>query len=588
VSGLAVIVGPAADAGELRRMLGAAPHRGAVTATHVNGNVALGVQAPDEAPVFSASGLYASEGIAVAVAGCLYRGSSVVSGDAAARQLASAWSAAGGSGLAALRGAFAGVIVADDGGQVVAVRSQTGERPLFRRSLPDGVALASEVKQLRALDAPRVRVDAGVLLDHIAIDFRDTEATPWVGIRRVPAASWMLVGDEPVRRMKTWDPRRLVCTSSLTLAAASVRFRELLRQAVARRLEPAGAVLMSGGLDSTAVAVEAARVQLMRSGEPLPAISALFGDYASADETPQIRATVKALGLRGIEVRPQPRPFRDVDAALALHEAPSVVAGPDSLVALLDAASAAGCRSALDGNDGDSLFGPRVGIERALVKRRALRPLVDMASRTHAEGASWGAALRSHFGWALLPRSLTRAYMRLRGERPEEQLPAWLVDPLRGRILAAQDSREAPDWHDEQARIYDGMLEILLEVLERIGLEHSVTLLHPLADLDLVEFFLTLPPEVKFSGGVHKGLVRCSFPELPAIVRRRQYKPHFDDVASAGADPAELEAALAAGPRALPGVDWDALATRAHGGDLAGPEVAMIVRTLQADHLLAA
>jgi asparagine synthase (glutamine-hydrolysing) len=480
------------------------------------------------------------------------------------------------------------VIVSEGGHRVAAVRSHTGERPLFWRTLADGVAFASEVKQLRALDGPGVTVAVDVLLDHIAVNFRNTEATPWTGIRRVPAASWIIVGEAQVRRGRTWDPEQLVCTSKLRVEEASRRFHELLRQAVARRMDSACSILMSGGLDSTAIAVEAARLHTERFGEPLPAISALFGEHKSADETSQIRATVQALGLRGIEVRPRPRPFHDVDADLSLHEAPSVVGVPGNIAALLDAAATDGCRSALDGNDGDSLFGPAHGIERALLKRGAVRTLAEMVAKTHMGGASWSAALRSHLLWPLLPHRLTHAYRRHRGAGIEQWVPAWVTDPLRSRIVTTQDRRIAPNWMSEQSWIYDGRLEILLEVLERLGLKHSVMLLHPLADLDLAEFFLTLPPEVKFSGGIRKGLVRRSFPELPAIVSGRYYKPHFDDVASAGANAAELAAALAAGPRALPGVDWDALAASAATRPLPGFEVATIVRTLQADHLLQA
>lgn len=588
MSGLAVVVGPAANAGALERILGAAPHRGAARANHVAGEIAIGVQALDGAPAFTTPGIHVSEQLAVAVSGCLYRDASAVVGNEAAEQVAAAWRAGGGDGLAALRGAFVAVIVFDEGRRVAAVRSQTGERPLFWRALPTGFAFASEIKQLRALDAPKATVAVDVLLDHIAIDFHKPEVTPWRGIRRVPAGSWILVGDEQVRRGRTWDPERLVGTSDLSVEEASSRFRELLRQAVARRIGPACSILMSGGLDSTAVAVEAARVHSERFGSPLTAISALFDEHESADETPQIRATAHALGLRGIEVRPRPRPFRDVDADLSLHEAPSVVGVPANIAALLDAAATAGCRSALDGNDGDSLFGPAAGIERALLKRGALRTLAEMVAKTHMEGARWSWALRSHLLWPLLPHRLTRAYRRHRGPDIEQWVPDWITDPLRSRIVTTQDQPVAPNWVSEQAWIYDGRLEILLEVLERIGLKHSVTLLHPLADLDLSEFFLTLPPEVKFCGGIRKGLVRRSFPELPRIVSGRYYKPHFDDVASAGADAADLAAALAAGPRSLPGVDWDALAASAATRRLPGFEVATIVRTLQADHLLRA
>ena len=581
MSGLAVLVGPGAGSDAVRRMLAAAAHRGPAGPVHEADGMALGVQALPLAPAFTAPALAVDGGTAAAVAGCLFSGRAIVAGAHAAEALLAAWRA---GRLDDLRGAFAGVIVADGGRRVAAVRSQTGERPLFWRALPDGgYAFASEVKQVKALEPAPMHADPQVLLDHIAIDFSDTAATPWPGINRVPAASRLGIDGAGITAARTWQARPLVGTAHIAPAEASARFRELLGQAIARRLDPGTCVLMSGGIDSTAIAAEAIRV----NGGPVPAVSALFTEHASADETEQIRATVAALGLEGHEVHPRPRPFRRLDDELALHDAPSVVAVPENLVALLDAAAAAGCTSALDGNDGDSLFGPAGGLERALLKRRELRSLGRLVAASHADGASRARAVRARLVWPFLPQRVRRAYARARGCGMDASLPAWVTGPLRSRFLARHDPERPPDWFGEQAAIYGGMLEVLLEVLERIALSRSVTLLHPLADIDLVEFFLTLPPEVKFVGGRPKGLVRQSFPELPEIVSGRSYKPHFDDVSSAGAEPADLRAALAAGPRELPGVNWDTLGARAGNGGMPGSEVAMLVRTLQADHLLA-
>jgi asparagine synthase (glutamine-hydrolysing) len=588
MSGLVAVVGCAEPATAARRMLSAAPHRGPEVELHGGARFAVGVQALPGGPPFTEPGMVVDWAMTAAVVGCLFRGDEIVSGRAAAQAVAAAWRAGGTAALARLRGAFAGVLVIEEGEMVVALRSQIGERPLFSRRAGEMLAFASEVKQLRALDAATPEVDAAVLLDHIAIDFDRAERTPWRSIERVRAATVMQFADGDAQLTRTWDPRSFAGTLELSVPDASGRFRELLRQAVARRLRSDTCVLMSGGIDSTAIAAEAAAIQRDRAGGPLAAVSALFGGHASADETEQIRATVRALGLRGLEVSPAPRPFRDVDDGMRLHDAPSVVAVPENVVALLDTAADAGFTCALDGNDGDSLFGPRTGIERALARRGAARVLVQHVARTHASGATWGRALRTHLLWPFMPARMTRAYLRLRGQRAEEELPAWITGPLRARLLNSHDPRGAPDWLEEQSAIYGGRLEVLLEVLERIGLSRSVTLLHPLADLDLVEFFLGLPPEVKFAGGLAKGLVRQSFPELPTDVSGRAYKPHFDDVSSAGADPSDLQAAVSAGPRALPGVDWEALEARGANGGVPGPEVAMIVRVLQADHLLGA
>jgi asparagine synthase (glutamine-hydrolysing) len=587
MAGLAVLIGEEATADAVVRMLEAAPHRGPVTEIYAETGMALGVQARRDAPSFARSALRVDADSAVATVGCLYDGESSTAADDAAERLAKAC-----HGMSRPpRGAYVAVTVDRAHRRAAALRSAIGERPLFWRRAGRGrLALASEVKQVAAAPWPAPRPDTDSALALAALTFADVESTAYPDIRRVPSATRLTVAGDEVKRERTWDPEALVGRAATSVADARRELRRLLDRAVSRRLDARTALLLSGGIDSTAVAAAAAPMHRERFEGSLLAVSATYPDHPSADETGLIREVVEALVLRSIEVTPRPRPLRDLGAQLTLHDGPSVVAGAGSLEILLEAAHGAGCTAALDGTDGDSLFGLRGDVGPALLRRSALKPLAARLRRD-AGGrlAGWPRAVRNQLIAPMAGPRVREAYREARRRPPiTPEAPVWARPPLADRLASPPGIADPPGWRAKQAAIHRGPLEVLLEVLERIGLARGVTLLHPLADQDLVEFFLSLPPEIKFPTPRSKALVRESFPDLPLSVTARLEKPHFDDVAAAGAPPEDVRAALAECPQVLPGVDWDALALRGSNGAMSGTEVAMIVRVLQADRLVGA
>ena len=56
---------------------------------------------------------------------------------------------------------------------------------------------------------------------------------------------------------------------------------------------------------------------------------------------------------------------------------------------------------------------------------------------------------------------------------------------------------------------------------------HSLEVRHPFLDHRVVDFALSLSPELQFDRGWTKNLLRQSFPELPSIVRWRKDKQGF-------------------------------------------------------------
>jgi asparagine synthase (glutamine-hydrolysing) len=577
VSGFVCLVGPEVDDGVVRRMLETAPHRGDVRGTWCGDGIALGVQGRIGEHPFVSAGFHCDRDLAAVGTGALYRGTSVVTGDAALLAMAEAHRA---GRLEALAGSFAAVVVERRTGRIVAVRSPVGERPLFWRREGGSVAFGSEAKQLAAWSSTPPPVDEGAVLDLVVQRFERPERTKWVGIRRLLPGTSLEVGDAAVER-RFWRPGDGAVRHSVSIGDAVREFRRLLRQAVARRLGPGTAVLMSGGLDSTSIVAEAAPLGLERYGVPLRVVSAAYPDHPAVDESGAIEAAVGALGCEVVWVRPRPRPFRDIARRAWLHDGPDIAPLSSNLEEILAGARGAGISACLDGHDGDTVLGLSAGTMAALLRRgrwgTAARRVAFMRRRLGIGGLR---AIRQ----VLVPGIVDavpgarRTLSRLR--RPPDPWPSWVVERLRSRDGAA------PDWYRLQADAVEGALVLAIENLERTAACSGVDLLHPYCDPDLVDFLLRLPPEVKFAAGATKALIRRGYPELPPEVRARADKTLFNDVALAGASRDEILAELGAAPKRLPGIDWPGLEGSLRRTDMAFGERALLACALSADRFL--
>jgi len=576
VSGFVCVVGGDVDEAVVRRMLEAAPHRGPVRSTWCRDGVGLGVQGRTDEHPFVSGGCHVDKELVEVGTGALCRGSSVVTGDAAPRGVAEAHRA---GRLETLVGSLAAVVVERRTGRAVAVRSPVGERPLFWRREGNSVAFGSEVKQLVAWSRPPP-VDEEAVLDLVAQRFERPERTTYMGIRRVlPGTTLEVAGETTERRF--WRPGDRARTGSVPFEEAVREFRRLLYQAVARRLGPGTAVLMSGGLDSTSVAAEAAPFHLDRYGLPLRVVSAAYPDYPSVDESSAIRATAQALRCQVVWVQPRPRPFRDLARRAWLQDGPDMAPLSSNLEEILAGARGAGITACLDGHDGDTVLGLSAGAVGALLRRgrwgTAARRVGFMRRRL---GIGRARAVRR----VLIPGMVDAVpgarptWRRLRP--PPDPWPSWVAEPIRTRDGAALD------WYRYQADAVEGALVLSVENLERTAACSGVDLLHPYCDPDLVDFLLQLAPEVKLAAGTTKALVRRAYPELPPEVRDRFDKTRFNDVALAGASRDEIGAEVAAAPKRLPGIDWPGLEGRLRRTGLAFAERALLARVLSAERFL--
>ncbi|MBK7406568.1 MAG: asparagine synthase (glutamine-hydrolyzing) [Phycisphaerales bacterium] len=400
-----------------------------------------------------------------------------------------AWGARG--MLDRLRGMFALVLWDAPARRAVAAVDHAGMKPLLWASTADGVFVASDLDALCAVLPERPALDPIGLGHVLCLGYCPAPWTVRRGVRKLgPGEGWTWSpGGEP-RSFRHWAPPH-------EAGPASEPFDPLWEQIVREHTladVPLG-LLLSGGLDSSAVALA-----LARQGAAVDCTTiALPG---AADEAPSAGETAALLGLRHRSVA-----LEAGDAPGLLREAAGVFDEPQGFGALLTmtrVASAArrGGKAVLAGDGGDEAFAgylwhraePR-GVWGAGIGAETER----LVASADATGAVRQRAMRS-----LADRSFLHAYLQSVMPRFHPAEAAAMLAPLGGGYdetvyaewLAPHDRARAP-W-PRRAQLLDlaGFCAgSILPKLDRATMGHGLELRAPFLDRRVLEWALARPVE---------------------------------------------------------------------------------------------
>jgi asparagine synthase (glutamine-hydrolysing) len=209
-------------------------------------------------------------------------------------------------------------------------------RPLYYAWSGGSFAFASTLRGLLAAPDVSRRLNESVLLHHLLSVRRPDRAgeTLYAGVQRLAAAHTLAIsagGSPVVRRYWRPDPaRRIILATHADYVAA---FRRELEQAVDFALRTTGnaGVLLSGGLDSTAVTVTAAHL-LARQGRRLQVFHRIPatpdrrpGRLREHDESAWVRMLEPALPEADFHYytpQAEPTPVAEWDRLFDIHQAP--------------------------------------------------------------------------------------------------------------------------------------------------------------------------------------------------------------------------------------------------------------------------
>jgi asparagine synthase (glutamine-hydrolysing) len=446
-----------------------------------------------------------------------------------AERIHALWRSEGLAGLARLRGAFALLLWDRERRRGAVVRDQLGSRPVFLHTDGRRLWFATEPSVLVRALPRRPSPDELSVARWIAGEASLGARTLYEGVRRLGPGHAITLEADGWRDVTYWQPRfspPVEGTETELLGEVRRRMGAAVEAAVRGAQRPG--VLLSGGLDSTAVASLAAQ----NGGRP-HAYSAVFPNHPSVDESAVVAAVTERHGLPWSSLRVHNvAVLRGVLEYLHAWDAPDLATTTSFWPLLLGRAASDGVDVMLDGEGGDEIFGTRAYALADATRRGDLRGAWALASRFPVLGPSPGRRIRLHilrrFGvGGLVPRRLTFVRVEQAGilrPRPRALVlrnadpGAWkALDGPRGWAYTAYALQHAGDGR--------GASEHYARVARLGGVQER----HPLLDLDLVAFMLRMPAAATFSPHMTRPLERLAMAGLvPNAVLERPRKSYFD------------------------------------------------------------
>lgn len=565
------ILGKGAHPDELlaRKMLAAAPHRGPCITIRALGNCVLGVaNRPDsvDSAISSAGAVIAAlsgrlDNVAELHATLVAAGYPPAS-PAGADVVVAAFRAFGVNAPNRMRGTFAGTVT--DGRSLWCFRDHVGFRPLFYHDDARAFVAASEPRQVvvgaHIAEEPDFHVLEEMFFGRMASD----APAALKGVARLGQATTLTVsGEKGVGVSRYWNPVELLETARFSAVDLRDRFLELLDQAASRSLTGKDVILLSGGLDSPAVAAFAAPASRKRAGRPLGALSAVFPDLPSVDERHYIELVARRYDIELHTYRPSARALDDVDEWCRHFGSPVPILSIPEVADTYSLARSQGYDNVITGEFAEFVFGSPIEIVPHYLTHGRWRTAASLLMAEHRRGAS-ARSLAGHVWGTFVPGRVANWYLHQRGLDSPHRIPDWLDAekvnevPFRGDLLPSSRQR----WRRLQLAGTEGAT-ISIEADETCAAISGVTIRRPLADIDLWEFFLSLPAEVKCPDLRFKSLARDLLRGiLPDEIIDRKRKTLFNDHVMTQVDYPTLRRLLVNPRHRLPAVDYARLAQR--------------------------
>jgi asparagine synthase (glutamine-hydrolysing) len=389
--------------------------------------------------------------------------------------------------------------------RLLLARDRLGIKPLYYQLLPDGIAFASELKALLVLGKPQV--DPGALRDYLFHGYVPAPKTIFRGIAKLPAGHTLTWESGKVVIERYWEPSAEVAarTSEDTVG----RLDELLRRVVPAHMlsdVPVG-VFLSGGIDSALTTYYLDHPRTYSLGFEAGDRSELEAARSAAAHFHTVHTDMTAQSAdfeQALEAMPRifDEPFAD-SAAWSNY--------------LISQFARREVTVALSGEGGDEVFcgypryWSRIGA-RSNVLNRTLAGLLPPLGR-------FASSMQRH-AYVGLP-----AYAAALGGMTATQIDALLDDPWRESgydhlwFYRQFWREELPPlarlrWID----LHTDLAEGLLTKVDRTSMAHSLEVRPPLLDHRLVEFMLSVDPNLLVDERGRRGKLlvrRLMQPRLP-------------------------------------------------------------------------
>lgn len=441
-----------------------------------------------------------------------------------------AYRRAGCGGFASLIGDWSLAIWNRQQRQLILASDFAGVRPLYYSVSSSGIRWSTSLAPL-ADSAPTRNID-----DEFVAGFLTSvgapNRTPWRGVFSVPPGHFLIASAGKIDVRPFWTLPVQTSIRYAREAEYDEHLRHLFREAVECRLRTGHPVLaeFSGGLDSSSIACMANRLGASN-------FIALTYEREGSRDRPFQEILESFCGFKTIRLSTAQHAFltesHPGEAAPAFWE--------DLNLAVAKLARQLGARTLMTGSMGDLVMGnwhdDSAQILGSFRKGHCLDGL--------RESLAWSQALGIPILWVLARAMLSAAPPLLSRWLPEPPLEASTASTSRDDSIAPEfrkrldlnggpcSSRrpwaEAPPERRNHFRALAGMLE-LRRLQPPEPLEH-LAYTHPFSHRPLVEYMLSVPPNILCGPGEPRRLMRRAFQDLwPPELQRRRSKDSFGGV----------------------------------------------------------
>jgi asparagine synthase (glutamine-hydrolysing) len=427
------------------------------------------------------------------------------------------------------------LVLSDPRSQAIVLASDfAGVRPLYyvhdRRRLVWSSRLDALVADT-GLDA----IDEHYVGSFLTIGGHATR-TPFSGIASVPAGHAVSITTERASTRPIWTMPIADVVRYSDERRYDEQLRDVFREAVAVRLQTSAPVIaeLSGGLDSSSVVCMAS--QLIRRGDVnATGLTTISYVHEGSLDYPYIREVEAFCGIEGVHLSTERTPLVTADAVG--QGSPQVWAPLHTAAA--DIAHRRGASTFLTGQSGDLTMGN--WYDDSLQVAAPLRS--GRIGRAAKDALAWAKVLRVPLAWILL-RALRASLPALPGGRtcaplygldalsPPRSEERSLAKSFESRVGPGERLHGSTDWvrAAPERRKHFLALSMMREMrtLQLLEPVRHLDYTHPFAHRPLVEFVMSVPPEVLCGPGQPRRLMRRALGDLwPPRLRARRSKSLF-------------------------------------------------------------
>jgi len=418
--------------------------------------------------------------------------------------------------------------------ELLMARDRFGIKPLFYAIQDGEIVFASDARAVLLHPLVSRELDRASIAACFALNHVPAPASIYRDVRKLPPGHALVFGPNGLRHSGPYRSVPAPCPAPPPAAECAAIVRDRLRLAVRRQLRadvPAG-LLLSGGLDSSSLAVLAAQ----ESPVPLDSFSLGF-EEATFDESSYARDIAQRCGFRHHHER-----LTGEEAAGLLAEAVGCLDEPLFDPSLLPTYALARrvrstVKAVLGGDGGDELFGGYPAFQAHLLAER----LAGLPGPLWKAAAAWGRRLPVSWGYADRA-ALFRLFLQNRERSSADRFLAWMGLPgfgtlpyLSPALRQSIPSLKAGELSDPGMPTADDfellrlaalrryLQDHVLAKVDRASMAHGVEVRVPFLDNRLADFALSLP----FRRHVELFRTKCILKDamrglVPDRIRRRR------------------------------------------------------------------